>query len=86
MIKSIVYSRYREILFQKAASGYLLHFVQNGSSKNVRMFCPAPGGVAGATGGGAAPAMGCRLIGPFKGGEGGLVGSLAIYLAFLDLG
>ena len=29
------YTRYREILFQKVASGYLLHFVQDGSSKNV---------------------------------------------------
>ncbi len=30
----ISYKRYREILFQKVASGYLLHFVQDGSSKN----------------------------------------------------
>ena len=30
-----VYTRYREILFQKVALGYLLHFVQNGSSKNL---------------------------------------------------
>ncbi len=28
------YERYGEILFQKVASGYLLHFVQDGSSKN----------------------------------------------------
>ena len=27
------YKRYRDILFQKVASGYLLHFVQDGSSK-----------------------------------------------------
>ncbi len=27
--------RYREILFQTVASGYLLHFVQDGSSKNI---------------------------------------------------
>ncbi len=27
------YTRYREILFQTVASGYLLHFVQDGSSK-----------------------------------------------------
>ncbi len=32
--KLISYERYREILFQKVASGYLLHFVQDGSSKN----------------------------------------------------
>ena len=32
--KTIPYERYREILFQKVASGYLLHFVQDGSSKN----------------------------------------------------
>ena len=31
--KTILYKRYREILFQKVALGYLLHFVQNGSSK-----------------------------------------------------
>ncbi len=31
--KIISYERYREILFQKVASGYLLHFVQDGSSK-----------------------------------------------------
>ncbi len=35
MTKSILYKRYREILFQKVALGYLLHFVQNGSSKNI---------------------------------------------------
>ena len=35
MTKSILCRRYREILFQKAALGYLLHFVQNGSSKNI---------------------------------------------------
>ncbi len=28
------YTRYREILFQKVVSGYLLHFAQDGSSKN----------------------------------------------------
>ncbi len=28
------YKRYREILFQKVALCYLLHFVQDGSSKN----------------------------------------------------
>ena len=33
--KTVSYKRYREILFQKVASGYLLHFVQDGSSKNV---------------------------------------------------
>ncbi len=33
MTKSVLYKRYREILFQKVAVGYLLHFVQNGSSK-----------------------------------------------------
>ena len=32
--KTISYKRYREILFQKVASGYLLHFVQDGSSTN----------------------------------------------------
>ncbi len=32
--KVISYERYGEILFQKVASGYLLHFVQDGSSKN----------------------------------------------------
>ncbi len=30
----ISYERYGEILFQKVASGYLLHFAQDGSSKN----------------------------------------------------
>ena len=30
----ILYNRYREILFQKVASCYLLHFVQDGSSKH----------------------------------------------------
>jgi len=30
----ISYKRYREILFQKVALCYLLHFVQDGSSKN----------------------------------------------------
>ncbi len=29
-----LYKRYGEFLFQKVASGYLLHFVQDGSSKN----------------------------------------------------
>ncbi len=33
--KPIPYKRYGEILFQKVASGYLLHFVQDGSSKHV---------------------------------------------------
>ncbi len=33
--KTISYERYGEILFQKVASGYLLHFVQDGSSNNV---------------------------------------------------
>ncbi len=32
--KLISYERYREILFQKVASGYSLHFVLDGSSKN----------------------------------------------------
>ncbi len=32
--KHISYNRYREILFQKVASGYLPHFAQDGSSKN----------------------------------------------------
>ena len=32
--KPISYERYGQILFQKVASGYLLHFVQDGSSKN----------------------------------------------------
>ena len=32
--KLISYERYGEILFQKVASGYLLHFAQDGSSKN----------------------------------------------------
>ncbi len=31
--KTISCESYREILFQKVASGYLLHFVQDGSSK-----------------------------------------------------
>ncbi len=31
----ISYEKDREILFQKVASGYLLHFVQDGSSKDV---------------------------------------------------
>ena len=30
----ISYERYGEILFQKFASGYLLHFAQDGSSKH----------------------------------------------------
>ncbi len=33
--KPIPYKRYGEILFQKVALCYLLHFVQDGSSKNV---------------------------------------------------
>ena len=32
--KMISYERYRETLFQKVASGRLLPFVQDGSSKN----------------------------------------------------
>ncbi len=32
--KTIPYERYKEILFQKVASGYLLHFAHEGSSKN----------------------------------------------------
>ena len=32
--KTNSYERYGEILFQKVASGYLLHFAQDGSSKN----------------------------------------------------
>ena len=32
--KLISYKRYGEILFQNVASGYLLQFVQDGSSKN----------------------------------------------------
>ena len=32
--KTIPYERYGKILFQKVASGHLLHFVQDGSSKN----------------------------------------------------
>ena len=35
MITQISYKTYREILFQTVALGYLLHFVQNGSSKNM---------------------------------------------------
>ncbi len=35
MTTSIVYARYRKILFQKVASGYLLHSVRNRSSKNM---------------------------------------------------
>ncbi len=37
--KSILYKRYRDILFRKVALGYLLHFVQNGSSKNILKMC-----------------------------------------------
>ena len=39
--KTISYERYGKILFQKVASGYLLHFVQDGSSKNAlkNSFC-----------------------------------------------
>ena len=33
--KSSLYHIYREILFQKVAVGYLLHFVQNGSLQNI---------------------------------------------------
>ncbi len=32
--KLILYERYGEILFQKVALCYLLHFLQDGSSKN----------------------------------------------------
>ena len=35
---TIPYERYGEILFQKVASGHLLHFVQDGSSKNA-LYC-----------------------------------------------
>ncbi len=35
MTKPILYKIDWEILFQKVALGYLLHFVQNGSSKNI---------------------------------------------------
>ncbi len=31
----MLYERCRKILFQKVALGYLLHFVQNGSSNNI---------------------------------------------------
>ncbi len=40
--KLISYKRYGEILFQTVASGYLLHFAQDGSSKNAlekQFFC-----------------------------------------------
>ncbi len=33
------YKRYGNILFQKVASGYLLHFVQDGSSKHALEKC-----------------------------------------------
>ena len=32
--KPLLYKIYREILFRKVALGYLLHFAQNGFSKN----------------------------------------------------
>ncbi len=32
--KTISYERYGEIIFQKVASGYLLHFVQDGPSNS----------------------------------------------------
>ncbi len=35
MTKLMLYKIYWKILFQKVALGYLLHFVQNGSSKNI---------------------------------------------------
>ena len=35
MANTVLYKIYREILFQKVALGYLLHFVQNDSSKNI---------------------------------------------------
>ena len=37
--ETISYKRYWGTLFQKAASVYLLHFVQDGSSKNVHIKC-----------------------------------------------
>ncbi len=37
--KLISHERYGEILFPKVASGYLLHFVQDGSSKNALDKC-----------------------------------------------
>ena len=37
--KTISYERYGEILFQKVALCYLLHFVQDGSSKSVLEKC-----------------------------------------------
>ncbi len=39
MTESTLYKSYREILFQKVALGCLLHFVQNGSSNNIRQKC-----------------------------------------------
>ncbi len=41
--KLISYERYGEILFQKVASGYFLHFVQDGSSKNARLITHCTG-------------------------------------------
>ncbi len=35
MAETILYERYRDILFQKVALDYLLHFVRNESSKHV---------------------------------------------------
>ncbi len=35
MTKSILHKTYREIVFQKVALCYLLHFVQNGSSNSI---------------------------------------------------
>ena len=35
MTDNNLYKRCRDILFQKVALGYLLHFVQNGSSKHI---------------------------------------------------
>ncbi len=40
--KTIPYERYGEILFQKVALCYLLHFVQDGCSKNVLEKCVYP--------------------------------------------
>ena len=39
MTKTILYKTYEEILFQKVALGYVLHFVQNGSSKHALKTC-----------------------------------------------
>ncbi len=39
MTRYIFCKRYGEILFQTVASAYLLHFVQNGSSKSILKIC-----------------------------------------------